>query len=110
MPDELDSIIAKLDQGVKYKNEILEEGLKQTNWNEIENLQRKHSQSGPAKDDPIAQINQAYTKIERQAKLNNLTDSFRVSPNPQVKSATERSLETAISRYAKQYSILQDFK
>lgn len=108
--DELDQIIRNLEKGVAYKNEVLEDGLKNTNWEAMNTLDRKSRQVGPAKDDHIAQINQAYTRIERQAELNNLTDSFRVSSNTEIKSATKRSLEKTISRYSRQHTILQDFK
>ena len=108
MSDELDRIIANLSEGVKYKNEILEEGIQNTNWDKLKEvpLVSNHSME-TLKNDPIAQINKAYNKIEEGARLNKLTDSFRLQMDTETESATAISLEKAIARYARQYTILQ---
>ena len=102
--DELDRIIANLETNVKQKNTFIEESPKEIDWDKLKPVPY---QDGP-KTDSIGEINQAYTKIEERARLNNLTDSFRLYPDTQIESTTARSLEKTLSSYARHFSILQD--
>ena len=104
--DELDRIIAHLETNVKPKNTFIEENLKEIDWDKLKPVP---NQSGP-KTDSIGEINQAYTRIEERARLNNLTDSFRLYPDTQIESATTRSLKETLASFTRQNSILQDFE
>lgn len=106
--DELDRIIANLSEGVKYKNEVLEEGIKNTNWKKIEALEPL-PQTQHIKNDPIGQVNKAYKAIEGKVQLNKLTDTFRVSDTKTPQSGTAESLKKTIERFTRQHTIIQAF-
>lgn len=109
MSDILDDIIAQQERDVNKKSEWMLNALEKTNWQLVDKdspdplKSNKHLRS----NDPIAYLNKTYTSLEARAKENNLSDSFRTEEVTETRSATTRSLEKAIARYAKQYSILQ---
>ena len=105
--DELDKIIANLSKGVKYKNEILQEGIDKTNWEKLNTVEPIPNQKLTIlKDDPVAQVNYAFKKLEEAAGLNKLTDSFRMPTDTEARSATEISLAKTLDRFTRQHSII----
>jgi hypothetical protein len=109
MADLLNDIIDSLDSNVKRKNEYLEESYQQTNWTKIEQLETKRNLNRIIETSPEAQVNNAYADLERGAKLNKLTDPFRVQAYKETESSTARGLAKTIERYARQHTILQAF-
>src|SRR4030095_325720 len=109
MADLLNDIIDSLDSNVKRKNEYLEESYQQTDWTKIEQLEIKRSLNRIIETSPEAQDNNAYAYLGRGAKLNKLTDPFRVQAYKETESSTARGLAKTIERYARQHTILQAF-
>jgi hypothetical protein len=109
MADLLNDIIASLESDVKRKNEYVEETYQQTDWTKIEQLETKRNLNRIIATSPEAMVNNAYADLEKGAKLNKLTDPFRMQTNKETESSTARSLAKTIERYARQHSILQAF-
>ena len=109
MADQLDSIISHLQESVKEKAKHIENNFEKTDWTKIEQLEKSPNLARSTDDSRYAQVNNAYTDLEKAVKLNKLTDPFRMQENQETGSATERSLVETIKRYARQYSILQAY-
>jgi len=109
MTDLLNDIINSLESDVKRKNEYLEESYQNTNWTKIEQLETKRNLNRIIETSPEAQVNNAYADLEKGAKLNKLTDPFRMPTYTETECATARGLAKTIERYARQHSILQTF-
>lgn len=107
MADQLDSILSHLSESVKEKAKHIENNFEKTDWTKIDQLDKYPNLNRNTDDSRYAQVNNAYSDLEKAVELNKLTDPFRVQENTEARSATERSLVQTIARYARQYSILQ---
>lgn len=101
-----DEMLAQATSKVNEINKDLRNKINETNWQLI-NVDTQPRQSHLPENQELYRINKAYNQIEHSAKQNNLTDSFRTEKNQEINSRTTRSLEKAIDRYTRQYTILQ---
>lgn len=109
MADQLDSIISHLSESVKEKSKHIENNFEKTDWTKIEQLEKSPFLNHNTDDSRYAQVNNAYSDLEKAVELNKLTDPFRMQENKETRSATERSLVQTIARFTRQYSILQAY-
>lgn len=109
MADQLDSILSHLAESVKEKSKHIENNFEKTDWTKIEQLETQPNLARSTDESRFAQVNNAYSDLEKAVELNKLSDPFRMQENKETGSATERSLAETISRYARQHSILQAY-